>query len=98
MCGRARCAHVDHPTDVRERNGLALDRVMVEVKHARVHADDCDDCAARIDDRQIRGRRLRLEGALSDSERAALVDIADRCPAQRTLATASTIVTSLDMG
>ena len=81
------------------RKRLPLDRAIVQVEHSKVHADDCIDCVEagrpmidRFD------RRLRLEGALSDTERTALLRIADRCPVHRTLSNASTIVTSLDDG
>lgn len=80
-----------------DRKGLPLERAIVRVEHSRVHAADCADCAtgaAHLIDRF--DRQLRLEGPLSDPDRAALVAIADRCPVHRTLSTASTIVTSVD--
>ena len=65
-----------------------------------MHADDAVDAVDGFDagrpmiDRF--DRRLRLDGGLSDTERTALLRIADRCPVHRTLSNGSTIVTSLN--
>lgn len=69
-----------------ERKQLALDRVSVQLSHQRVHADDCADCdstAGQIAEIQC---VIDLEGELSESERARLLEIAERCPVHRTLA------------
>jgi len=81
-----------------DRKGWPLDRVTVEVGHAKVHADDCAECAAS-DGTARTGlvdrfeRRLILEGNLDDEQRAGLRKIADRCPVHRTLEASSAIVT-----
>ncbi len=64
---------------------LNVDHVDVEVRHDRVHADDCEHCedkTAKID--RFR-RRLSVSGELTAAERERLVEIADRCPVHRTL-------------
>ena len=82
------------------RKGLPLDRVIVQVKHSKVHADDAVEAVDGMDGGRPMidrfDRRLRLDGGLSDSERTALLRIADRCPVHRTLSNGSAIVTSLD--
>ena len=89
-----------------DRKGLPLDRVIVEVTHAKVHAIDCAECvdegpaaaAARsaaltmIDRFE---RRIILAGALDGAQREALLRIADRCPVHRTLERSSVIATTL---
>jgi putative redox protein len=83
-----------------DRKAIPVKRITVEVAHAKVHADDCAECAAtdggartglvdRFD------RRLLFEGDLSQEQRIALLGIADRCPVHRTLEASSTIVTRL---
>ena len=65
--------------------GLALDDVTVDLRHDRLHADDCAGCAQtphRIE--RIR-RDIRLTGDLSAEQRRRLLEIADRCPVHRTL-------------
>lgn len=78
---------------VARRRKLKLARVSVDVSHEKRHAQDCADCedaGARID---VFRRVVRLEGELSDDERAGLMAIADRCPVHRTLEAASRIET-----
>ncbi len=85
-----------------DRKGLPLDRVTVEVDHAKVHADDCLECA---ENETLEGRtgmidrferRIRIEGdELTDEHRARLLAIADKCPVHRTLEHASAIGTVL---
>jgi uncharacterized OsmC-like protein/alpha/beta superfamily hydrolase len=68
-----------------DRKRWPLTGVRVTARHARVHAEDCEDCEsgdARID--EIR-RSIALEGALDDGQRQRLLEIADRCPVHRTL-------------
>ncbi len=75
---------------------LPLDRVACDVTHAKRHAEDCADCekpGAKID---VFTRRIRLEGDLSDEDRASLLRIADRCPVHRTLEAEARIETGLE--
>ncbi len=79
-----------------DRKRLPLDRITVEVSHAKVHAIDCAECAegrsGQIDRFE---RRIRLEGALADDDRRRLLELADRCPVHRTLEASSVIATAL---
>jgi putative redox protein len=78
-----------------DRKQMPLAHVSVELRHDRVHADDCDPDAnpgcriERID------RVVTLDGNLTDDQRATLLAIADRCPVHRTLSADKQIVTSL---
>jgi uncharacterized OsmC-like protein len=74
--------------------GWPLERVVVTVRHERIHAADCADCETkegRVD--QLR-REIRLDGALDAAQRARLLEIADRCPLHRTLRNEIRIVTN----
>jgi len=76
--------------------GLPLDRVTVEVSHAKTHAQDCDACvegAGPLVDHFE--RRIIVAGALDDAQRTALLRIADKCPVHRTLEATSRISTTL---
>ena len=67
------------------RKEWPLERVTVELRHDRVHAEDCADCESK-DGKVDRMRRVvTLEGDLDDAQRARLLEIADRCPVHRTL-------------
>lgn len=79
------------------RKGIALAHVAADVTHDRRHAADCQDCVetdaasgTRID---VFRREIRLEGDLTEDERARLMAIADRCPVHRTLSAQAVIVT-----
>jgi putative redox protein len=67
------------------RKGWPLDGVAVTLRHARVHAEDCEGC--EDEGRRIERieRDLELAGDLSDEERQRLLEIAERCPVHRTL-------------
>jgi len=76
------------------RKGWPLSRVVVTVRHERIHAADCADCETkegRVD--QLR-REIVLEGPLDPAQRARLLEIADHCPIHRTLRNEIRIVTS----
>jgi uncharacterized OsmC-like protein/fermentation-respiration switch protein FrsA (DUF1100 family) len=84
------------------RKKLPLDRVIVEVAHDKVHADDCVECvgndalAGRSGMIDRFEREITLQGdALTDDDRARLLVIADKCPVHRTLEHASAISTRL---
>jgi uncharacterized OsmC-like protein/fermentation-respiration switch protein FrsA (DUF1100 family) len=77
-----------------ERKALALDRVTVRLRHARIHAADCETCESKegMIDRIERG--IVLEGTLVASERTRLLEIADKCPVHRTLTSEVEIATT----
>ena len=82
-----------------DRKGLPLDRVTVEVSHAKTHAQDCHACvegaAPLVDHFQ---RAIVVAGGLDDNQRAALLRIADKCPVHRTLEGTTHISTTLVHG
>lgn len=67
------------------RKKLPLRHVEVTLRHAKMHAQDCEDCdtqEGRIDHIE---RVIALRGDLSEGQRTKLVEIADMCPVHRTL-------------
>lgn len=77
------------------RKGIGLDRASVDVTHEKIHAADCADCETRTGKVDVFRRVIRLEGTLSDAERARLMEIADRCPVHRSLEHEIRIVTEV---
>jgi putative redox protein len=73
------------------RKGWPLDHVSVDVCHDKVHAQDADSGGTARADRFL--RTVRLDGDLSDEQRARLIEIADRCPVHRTLEHSAVIET-----
>ncbi|HXW73253.1 MAG TPA: OsmC family protein [Steroidobacteraceae bacterium] len=76
-----------------ERKRWPLAGVHVNLSHAKVHAEDCANCASErslIDHIEV---EIRLVGELSDEQRRTLLAIAEKCPVQRTLSSAIQIRT-----
>ena len=77
-----------------ERKALRLDRVAVRLRHAKVHAADCETCEGKEAKVDRIERGIVLEGELDAQERARLLEIADKCPIHRTLTAGVEIATS----
>lgn len=65
---------------------LPLQRVRVRLSHRKVYAQDCADCATKDGHVDEITREIVLEGDLIDAQRQRLLEIANRCPVHRTLA------------
>ena len=77
------------------RKGWPLDRVLVTLAHDKIHAADCADCETRDGRIDRIERRLALDGALDEAQRARLLEIADKCPVHKTLKGEVEILTEL---
>lgn len=77
---------------------VMLGRISVDVHHGRTHAEDCEKCletenaAGGIDHFE---RVISIEGAISDTLRSKVEEIAGKCPVHRTLERVSKISTSV---
>ena len=79
-----------------DRKDIDLGRISVSVRHGKVHADDCRDCAEGLSGRIDRFERVvSIEGELDTALRDKVLEIADKCPVHRTLEAQSAIVTRL---
>jgi uncharacterized OsmC-like protein/fermentation-respiration switch protein FrsA (DUF1100 family) len=76
-----------------DRKSLALERVMVTLKHSRIHAEDCAECETKAGMLDQIERTIAMEGALDAEQRGKLMEIADKCPVHRTLTSEIRIVT-----
>jgi len=77
------------------RKNMPLAHVACDVTHDRCHSADCDTAEGAGPKLDVFARVIRLEGDLTDDQRAALLAIADRCPVHRTLHGQAVIRTSL---
>jgi putative redox protein len=78
-----------------EKKAWPLNNVHVTLKHDKVHAADCADCETKEGKIDVLERVIRLDGPLSDEQKARLMDIADKCPVHRTLMSEIRIPTRL---
>ena len=67
------------------RKGWPLTEVTVRLRHSRIHAVDCAECETKEGRLDRIEWSFRLDGDLSDEQRARLLEIAQRCPVHRTL-------------
>lgn len=62
-----------------------LENIEVHIDYSKEHASDCENCEssqAKIDTFK---RELKITGNLDDTQKAKLLEIADKCPVHRTL-------------
>jgi putative redox protein len=64
---------------------IPLARVLVALRHDKIHATDCAECETREGKIDRIDREVTLVGDLSAEQRKKLMEIADKCPVHRTL-------------
>jgi len=67
------------------RKGWPLENVTVSLHHSKIHAADCADCDTKVGKLDRIEREIQLTGALTNEQRAKLMEIADKCPVHQTL-------------
>ncbi|HET9037308.1 MAG TPA: OsmC family protein [Myxococcaceae bacterium] len=68
-----------------DRRKWPLERARISLRHRKVHAQDCIDCETKPAKMDVVDRIITLDGALTEEQRAKLLEIAERCPVQQTL-------------
>jgi putative redox protein len=77
------------------RKAWPLERVIVRLRHQRIHAADCHDCSHTTEGFVLRiERAVNFEGNLSDEQRTRLQEIAHKCPVHKIL-TSEIVVSDL---
>lgn len=79
-----------------DRKEWPLEGVTVRLTHARIHAADCRDCATKSGHVDEISRVIALTGDLSATQRARLLEIANKCPVHRTLKSEVAVRSSLE--
>ncbi len=75
------------------RKKSPLEGVESRLKHAKIHARDCEDCQSETGKIDVIEKELTVHGPLSEEQRARLLEIAGRCPVHRTM-TSETVIRS----
>ena len=68
-----------------QRKEWPLKDATVTLRHLREHITDCETCDDKPQQLDVIDRDIVLTGDLDESQRARLMQIADRCPVHRTL-------------
>jgi uncharacterized OsmC-like protein len=68
-----------------DRKGYPLESVVVQMRTARSHEPDCENCATQKVGITRVERRIEMGGPISDEQRERLLQVADRCPVKQTL-------------
>jgi uncharacterized OsmC-like protein len=77
------------------RKAWPLEDVIVHLRHSKVHAANCVDCETQDVKLDQIERDIHLSGNLSGEQRSKLLEIANKCPVHRTLASGIHIETRL---
>jgi uncharacterized OsmC-like protein len=67
------------------RKRWPLQRVRVNLSHAKAHAEDCVDCDSERSLIDLIEVEIQLVGELTDEQRRTLLSVAEKCPIHRTL-------------
>ena len=78
-----------------DRKGMPLEGVRVRLRYSKVHAADCATCLTKEGKIDHVEREIEVIGALTEEQRARLLEIADKCPVHRTLTSEIHIETRL---
>jgi putative redox protein len=78
------------------REGWPLEKVEVSLRHSRIHAEDCKQCETKEGKLSQIDKYISLAGPLSEEQRAKLLEIASRCPVQKTLSSEISIIDHAD--
>ena len=62
-----------------------LENITVSLRHFKIHAADCEECETKEGKIDRIALEIHLEGALTDEQRAKLMEIAGKCPVHQTL-------------
>ena len=77
------------------RKQWPLEAVTVHLRHSRIHAADCESCETKEGLLDHIDRDVKLAEALSEEQRTRLLEIVNKCPVHRPLASEIPIQTGL---
>jgi putative redox protein len=79
-----------------KRKGWPLEKIEVSLRHSRFHAEDCKQCETKEGMLSRIEKYISLSGPLSEEQRARLLEIAARCPVQKTVTSEIAIIDHSD--
>ena len=64
---------------------IPVEDISVELSHEKIHAKDCGDCETTTGKIDVIYKSIQVTGEMSEEQRQRLLEIAERCPVNRTL-------------
>ena len=77
------------------RKEWPLESVQVKLNHEKIHATDCEECVTEDGKLDQITKTIFLKGDLTQEQRERILEIADRCPVNKTLTTECRVVGKL---
>ncbi|MEM7645572.1 MAG: bifunctional alpha/beta hydrolase/OsmC family protein [Pseudomonadota bacterium] len=68
-----------------ERKGIQLSNVEVRLNHQKIHAEDCETCETEKGMVDQIDKHIHIEGEFTEEQKQRILEIAERCPVNRTL-------------
>ena len=78
-----------------KRKGWSLEGVQVKLTHEKIHASDCEECVTEEGKLDQITKTIFLKGDLSQEQLERLLEIAERCPVNKTITTECHVVSTL---
>ena len=78
-----------------KRKGWPLEGIQVKLNHEKIHANDCDECITQEGKLDQITKTIFLKGDLTQEQKERLLEIAERCPVNKTLTTECHVVGKL---
>ena len=67
------------------RKNWPLADVRVELRHSKIHANECGDCETEKGYIDVIEKQVEFDGDLTEEQKQRLLEISERCPVHRTL-------------
>lgn len=80
------------------RKGWDVAEISVHLEHDRVHAKDCEECEEETAKVELIRREISVRGKIDEEQKQRLLEIAQRCPMHKTLASAPKVQDSIIAG
>jgi uncharacterized OsmC-like protein len=69
------------------RKGWPVEGIQVKLNHEKIHAQDCEECDTQEGKLDQITKTIFLRGDLTQEQKERLLEIAERCPVNKTLTT-----------
>lgn len=79
-----------------KRKGIVIDKIKVQLNHEKKHFDDCETCGDGPKTLDTIEKKIHIEGNMTDDQKQRILEIAEKCPVNRTLQSEIKIISTTD--